>query len=131
MTQRTLPAEVRLLIQGSVPTLEALDLLVLLVREAPRPWSLPELLERLRPSGVREAQIREYLATFRSQGLLADDSSEAYLYRPASDPVARAVAALITAYNERPVTLIRTVYEIADARRIQAFADAFKIKKDE
>jgi hypothetical protein len=43
----------------------------------------------------------------------------------------RAIGLLLRAYNERPVTLIRTVYAIADAKKIQAFADAFKIKKDE
>jgi hypothetical protein len=45
--------------------------------------------------------------------------------------VESAIGLLLRAYNERPVTLIRTVYAIADAKKIQAFADAFKIKKDE
>ena len=119
----------RLLIQGAIPTIDALELLVLLTREPRRPWTMPELLQRLAGAGGREPALREYLAGFRSQGLLAEAQSGSYLYQPASETIAASVAGLILAYNERPVTLIRTVYEIADAQRIQAFAEAFRIKK--
>ena len=127
MTERALPEPVRLLIHGSIPTIDALELLVVLARSPGHEWSLTELVSRV--AGLTEGAVREYLSGFRSLGILAEPSSGSYLYLPANELVAEAVAGLMRAYDERPVTLIRTVYEIADAKRIQAFADAFRIKK--
>ena len=129
MTERALPGNVRLLIQGSLPNIDALELLVLLVRDPVRRWTIGELAQRLAGSGVTEPVLRDYLAGFRSQGLLAEAAPGSYVYRPATELITASVAGLILAYDKRPVTLIRTVYEIADAKRIQAFADAFRIKK--
>jgi hypothetical protein len=47
-------------------------------------------------------------------------------YQPASAALDFTVRALVKAFEERPVTLIRLVY----SRKLQSFADAFKIKKD-
>jgi hypothetical protein len=43
--------------------------------------------------------------------------------------LACAVEQLAEAYNERPVTLIRTIYAPAETK-IQSFADSFKFRKD-
>ena len=40
-----------------------------------------------------------------------------------------AVADLRLAYDERPVTLIATIYRIAD-RKIQSFSDSFRLRDD-
>jgi hypothetical protein len=128
VTERGLPEPVRLLIHASLPTIDALELLVAIVRQPAQAWTLSDLQHYV-PAGLSEAAIRDLLSGFRSHGLLAEPSPGSYLYRPASDQVAAAVAGLLRAYDERPVTLIRTVYEIADAKRIQAFADAFRLKK--
>ena len=39
------------------------------------------------------------------------------------------VQTLAKAYEERPVTLFRLIYALRD-RKIQSFADAFKLRKD-
>ena len=101
------------------------------VRTKNVPRTLPELIEALRPTAVTEPVVRESLALFTSQGILSETPEGTILYRPDSPALERALDLLVRAYNERPVTLIRTVYAIADAKKIQAFADAFKIKKDE
>ena len=101
------------------------------VRHQDIPRTVPELIEALRPSAVTEPVLREFLALFRTQGILSQTPDGRILYRPDSPAVESAIGLLLRAYNERPVTLIRTVYAIADAKKIQAFADAFKIKKDE
>lgn len=131
MNDTELPAEVRQLIHSSVPSIDALEVLmqVILHRDAPR--SAPDLIEALRPTGVTEPAVRESLALLRAQGILSVTPEGNILYRPDSPAVERALGLLLQAYNERPVTLIRTVYAIADAKKIQAFADAFRIKKDE
>lgn len=43
--------------------------------------------------------------------------------------IARHLATLAQAYEERPVTLFRLLYALRD-RKIQSFADAFKLRKD-
>lgn len=101
------------------------------LRHRDTPPTVPELIETLRPAAVSEPVVRESLALLRGQGILTETPDGKILYRPDSPAVDAAVGLLLRAYNERPVTLIRTVYAIADAKKIQAFADAFKIKKDE
>lgn len=101
------------------------------VRHPDRPRTVPELIEALRPTAVTEPVVRESLALLRTQGILSETPEGRILYRPDSPEVEGAIGLLLRAYNERPVTLIRTVYAIADAKKIQAFADAFKIKRDE
>ena len=49
-------------------------------------------------------------------------------YRPASDELRMYGDMLALAYKARPVTLIRMIYALRDAR-IQTFADAFKLRK--
>jgi len=95
------------------------------------PLTMPELIETMRPVAVSDLVVREAVALFRAQGILSGTPEGRLLYRPASPAVESAVGLLLRAYNERPVTLIRTVYAIADAKKIQAFADAFKLKRDE
>jgi DNA-binding transcriptional ArsR family regulator len=131
MNEPELPAEVRQLIYSSVPSIDALELLMQVVRQPDVPRSVRELITALRPAGVTEPVVRESLALLRIQGILSETPEGRILYRPDSPALERAIGLLLRAYNERPVTLIRTVYAIADAKKIQAFADAFKIKKDE
>lgn len=95
------------------------------------PFTVPELIEAMRPAAVSDLVVRESVALLCAQGIFAETPDGKILYRPDSPAVESAVGLLLQAYNERPVTLIRTVYAIADAKRIQAFADAFKLKKDE
>ena len=131
MSQTELPLELRQLIHSSVPSIDALEVLMEVLRHRDTPPTVPELIEALRPAGVSEPVVRESLALLRGQGILTEAADGKILYRPDSPAVESAVGLLLRAYNERPVTLIRTVYAIADAKKIQAFADAFKIKKDE
>jgi hypothetical protein len=126
-----LPAEVRHLIHSSVPSIDALEVLVQVVRHRDEPRTLPELIEVLGTAAVSEPVVRESLALLRGQGILSETPDGRVVCRPDSPAVETAIGLLLRAYNERPVTLIRTVYAIADAKKIQAFADAFKIKKDQ
>ena len=52
-----------------------------------------------------------------------------FTYDPLSAELERAIGELAHAYNERPVTLIRVLYRVADSK-IQSFADSFKLRKD-
>ena len=129
MHNRELPRDVRDLIQSSVPTMDALEILIFFCRHPDRAWTARQLAAEMSPTVVSEASVRDTLGSFEALGLLARDSS-AHRFHPATEAIASACAGLLSAYNERPVTLIRTLYDIADSKKIQAFADAFRIRKE-
>lgn len=128
MKDRELPEDVRNLIRNSVPTLEALELFMGLVRSGDRAWTLGDVAFLPAAEGLSPSAVANFLTTLEEQGFLQQAPPGQYRFQPASPEVAAAAQGLIRAYDERPVTLIRTVYAIADSRRIQGFADAFRLK---
>lgn len=110
--------------------MDALEILILLVRHPDRYWTADAIASELRHDAAATPAVARCLALFGAGGLLAQGDGGAVVYRPASPALGTTVASLVQAYNERPVTLIRTLYAIADSRKIQAFADAFRIRKD-
>ena len=126
-----LPEEVRQLIRDSVPTPDALEALVLLPQNPGESRTIKDLLAAMHPVVISESDMNGYLKLFRSHGLVVEQEGGRFVCHPESPEIEASVQGLLKAYNERPVTLIRTVYAIADAKKIQSFADAFKLKKDE
>lgn len=125
-----LSEDVRRLILSSVPSLDALELLVGLVRRAPAIMTADMLDRELGARSVGRDAIVRYFQSLQTQGIAAEGPPGLFGYRPATPELDRAVRGLLRAYNERPVTLIRTVYDLADQKRIQAFSDAFRLRKD-
>ena len=71
---------------------------------------------------------RRYLALFLSQGLIVE-CEDAFACRPASGDLARSIAELAHAYNERPVTLINVISTMTDGG-LQSLADAFDLRQE-
>lgn len=128
MTDSELPKNLLLLIQNGIPTLPAAELLVFLARHPEKAWKCEEIVGAIRPAAVTIPEGEKYLAAFEAQGLIRGDSG-LFQFAPASPELKDAVLALVHAYDERPVTLIRTIYALADSK-IQSFADSFKLNKD-
>ena len=124
-----LPGEVLSLIRSSVPTLDALEVLLRIVRAADQSWTAAALAERPHEAPLDVPTVASYLGELQAQGLVERAEADAYRFAPATPEVAEAVRGLVQAYDERPVTLIRSVYAIADSRRIQGLADAFLFRK--
>jgi len=120
------PEELCLFIENTIPTIEAAELLVLLAGDPDRHWNVEDIVHELRPSVRAESEVRKCLDHFRARGLVAENQDAQFQYRPTSPTLDATVRALAKAFNQRPVTLIRMIY----SRKIQSFADAFKIKKD-
>lgn len=129
MTDADFPDELCRFIQDTIPSIETAELLLCLARHPEKAWSPEELVREIRPTVMTAAAARKCLATFSQQGLVAEKPDSRVQYRPRSAALEGAVRALAKAYNERPVTLVRRIYSLRD-RKIQSFADAFKIKKD-
>jgi hypothetical protein len=64
---------------------------------------------------------------FHKNGLLTTRTDKRFRYRADTEQLAADVHTLAQAYRERPVTLIRMIYALRDAK-IRSFADAFKLR---
>jgi hypothetical protein len=122
--------DVRNLIRACIPSTDALEVFILVTAEPERTWLPHEVAVAIGGTADATPGVAGVLESFRSCGVLTGDAGAGFRYLPASPELAIAAENLVRAYNERPVTLIRTIYSIADAQRIQAFANAFRIRKE-
>lgn len=72
--------------------------------------------------------VEPILAGLVTKGLLVADEAGKYRYQPASPELGQLVAQLAEMDRVRPVTLINLIY--TRSHRLQAFSDAFKLKRD-
>jgi thioesterase domain-containing protein len=116
-------------LQEAIPAVDAAELL-LLAADRPDAWaSAAELVERLRPKAqMTEEEARRYLDVFVARGLLEAGADGRVRYRAASEALAKDMRTLAQAYEERPVTLVRVIYALKDAK-IRTFAEAFRLRK--
>jgi hypothetical protein len=115
------------LLRSSVPSFAAAEVLLSMIEQPGKFWQAIDFTKANEPS-ANMRQVEDYLNGFRSAGLVKK-TKEGYRFGPDSPDLEEAVAALQAAYNERPVTLIRTIYRLAD-NKIQSFADSFKLRED-
>ncbi len=111
-------------IAASIPSVWALESLLLLKRAAPEPRRKEELVAVLRSSDLA---IGQGLARLEQAGLVvhADDQ---YCYRPAS-PVLAAMADQIEGlYATKPVWLVQVILS-AKNENLQLFANSFRLKE--
>jgi hypothetical protein len=124
----SLPDELQRLIYEHLPTMDHVELLVFLVRAAPEPRDLPEIVSRV---AAHNETIGSKLEELVKSGLVAAEREgdvRRYRYAPAGLKQRFAVEALLEAYEKRQVTLIRLIYE-RPTDAAQQFADAFLFKK--
>ena len=98
-----------------IPTYEAAELLLFVMANANRDFSVDEAVVSMRLTAVSAPAVRKYVALFEAHGLIADTNGR-FRYCPASSELERGVRELAHAYNEKPVTLIRAVYHIGDSK---------------
>lgn len=101
----------------------ALELLLLLRRDASRRWSAEALVAELRASTRIVADV---LDQFQASGLAAPED-EGYRYAPALPAIDRHCTALEKAYRERPVAIITLITRPEDP--VRSLADAFRFKR--
>ena len=124
-----LPAEVLRLIADDLEGMEQVEVLLLLRGDEARAWTADEIAVQLRLRGPSAAKN---VAALEERGLAAADgaSPPAYRYAPRTEAKRAAVDALLVAYNTRPVTLVKAIYD-RPATALRTFADAFRIRKPE
>ncbi len=106
--------------------MDHLRALLLLAADARSEWNAMGVAGKLY---IPPAQAAEVLAGLAAKKLLiARGQPMSYRYQPQTPELGELVKELAELDRQRPVTLINLVYARPGA--LQAFADAFKIKKD-
>ena len=119
------PDGLRELIRNCIPDIDAVEILLLLSRHPRKEFQITDLASATRGE-LPEAVIRSYLTRFSACRLLRHEAG-CYRFAPASTQLRNLVRALEKLYNERPVTLVRTIYALR-TDPVRAFSDAFKLK---
>jgi hypothetical protein len=129
MTQAGLPDELLDLIARAIGSLDVVEVLLVLRRAPERAWPVTDVAHELRLATEKAA---EALAALHGAQLLTVDRGEhadrTYRYAPATAALRGAVDQLEIAYDTRPVTLVRALYD-RPPRAVQSFADAFRLRQ--
>jgi hypothetical protein len=115
-------------VRASVRSTWALELLLLLRKQAPRAFAAEELVLALRASPTLVSTCLDQLQT---SGLLVREDDGKWRYAPAAPALDVISAKLEQAYAERPVAIINAI-AASPSDRLKNFSDAFRFpKKDD
>ena len=109
-------------IRRSIPSVWALDVLLLVRRPPARSWSMQELVGELRAS---DAVVSGVLIGFQREGLVARGEDGRFRFAPAGGLLDDLTVALAQAYADRPVTVINAI--VASDATLQTRAEAFRL----
>jgi hypothetical protein len=123
------PEDVKRFVVEHIDSVEQLEVLLLLRADPSREWDAAAVSHALCTS---PESVAKRLAGLRTRGLLAGGEGDGgrYRYGPATAEHDRLAGALAEAYRERRVAVITLIYS-KPADQVQAFADAFKLRKEE
>ena len=110
-------------IQGSIRSVWALELLLLLRRDPDRLWSVNAAAAELRANA---RLVSDQLAGLETAGLIACD--DGCRYAPAAPALDALCARLETAYRERSGQVIKAIMA-GPNDKLQIFANAFRLRE--
>ncbi len=121
-----LSAEAGTFLRSSIRSIWALEALKCLRSDPSRGWTADALRVELRAS---ELAIHHTLLAFRAAGLVTEGAGTVR-YHPASVEIDAIAGEIVGEYERRPIALMKEIY-IPETRKIQDFADAFRIKTED
>jgi hypothetical protein len=124
MSDQPFPAELRELLANHIDSIAQLEALLLLRHSQDVVWDVPGAAKRLY---VGEPEALEALTHLAARSLITHDGNS-YKFDPQSDELAGMIALLAEYYRAYLIPITNLIH--AKPRRIQQFADAFKLKKD-
>lgn len=128
-TSDPIPERLALFLDRNVESIEQLEILRILGETSDQEWRSSDLA---RDAQIRPADISSQLAALEQRRLLKTEQRGNELfcrYGPATPEISEQLADLLRFYKERPVTLIRMVYNRVNDR-LKAFADSFRLRKE-
>lgn len=125
MVDHLLPDELEQFLQRQIDSITQLEALLLLRNESHTAWATQSVAKRLY---VGEGETADALNRLSAQGLLSHNNG-LYKFDPQTDDLRQGVALLADYYRRHLIPITNLIH--AKPRRIQQFADAFKIKKED
>jgi hypothetical protein len=129
MSDVQLSAELIRFIQTTLPSYDAAVMLVRVSRDPERAWTAEGLAGAMGLDASSAPEVRQLLEHFANAGVLEAAGEGTFRLVPETGDLRAVVDELRTAYDRRPVTLIRAI-DSASRAKIQSFADSFKLKRD-
>ncbi|HEX6644412.1 MAG TPA: hypothetical protein VF037_07035 [Gemmatimonadales bacterium] len=129
MTQRGIPDDVVAFLAQSIDSVEQLEVLLLLHQNPATEWTAETVARHL----YREpTSVGRRLGVLRLLGLLqaSDDEVPTFRYAPRTETIDGTVGRLAQAYSERRVTVLGLLAS-KPMDHVRAFADAFRIRREE
>jgi hypothetical protein len=123
-----LPRELDALIQRALGTMLHVELLLLLQRTAPMSWTTQDAATELRTTPVLVEAVFSDLQAAKLAEPKVGSAPPAWSFDIRDDAAVAATVQLREAYDRRPVTLVKALYQ-RPASPAQAFADAFRLRK--
>lgn len=111
-------------LSGSIRSVWALELLLLLRRDRTRGWDADGLVRELRGS---QFVVSEAIHNLKSAGLVAQDAEGLTRYQPATPELEAASSAVEALYAAKPMAVIKAIAN-APNEKLRIFSDAFKLK---
>ena len=124
-----LPDDVRRFLDEHIESLEQLEILRVIAEDPAREWRASELAAEIQ---AEPSAAAAHVTALAGRGLVIASSKdgEAARHGTATPELGGRLAAVLAAYRERPVTMIKLVYARAN-ERLRAFSDAFRLRKKE
>ena len=111
-------------VRESIRSVWAMELLLLLSRDASRHWQPAELVRELRASSTL---VQDNLTVFQRNGLAVSDDT-GWHFAPANEKLRQLTDRLAQAFRERPVA---TMTLVTHPDPLQSLSDAFKLRGDQ
>jgi hypothetical protein len=129
MESKFIPQDVAKFILEEIDSVAHMEALLLLRRNPQEQWDIPQLAERLYTS---RNQAAELLARLCAQGFVAAEAADQsmYHYRPRSPELRQMLERVADTYAKHLVPVTNLIHS-RPRTRIQEFADAFKLRKDD
>ena len=113
-------------VREHVRSVWALELLLLLKRDAERCWEPAELVSELRAS---TGLVNDNLQRFERGGITVRDDKGCHRYAPAAAVLGQLCDRLEAAYKQRPVSIVNLIAAPRDP--LQSLANAFKFRGED
>ncbi|MGH7823713.1 MAG: hypothetical protein ACREQ7_00820 [Candidatus Binatia bacterium] len=128
MSIKVIPEDIAQFIVDKIDSVAQMEALLLLRSDPKKEWSGDALAKRLY---ITENDTAEILVRLRAGGLVAKKSPlSKYKYQPRSKKLRHMVDRIADVYTKNLVAVTALIHT-KPKNRLQEFADAFKLRKDE
>jgi hypothetical protein len=123
------PADIEQFIAQHIESLAQLEMLLLMRREAGRTWTSDDLPRQMY---VTPEVCTTIIADLERRGFILRDAANPnnVQYRSSGSPIDQLIDQLGDLYHQRRVAVITQIYS-KPVRKVQTFADAFRLRRDQ